>query len=76
MSFQGWVQVDAIGVKAPTVQPGDLVGTFTQHQNTEGITIERKESEARESATRRDHDLREPTNNIPRTIQLAAFFIF
>jgi len=58
------------------VQPGDLVGTFTQHQNTEGITIERKESEARESATRRGHDLREPTNNIPRTIQLAAFFIF
>src|ERR1700743_2348216 len=50
--------MDAVGVKAPTVQPGDLVGSFAQHRNTEGATIERKKSEARESATRRGHDLR------------------
>jgi hypothetical protein len=50
--------MDAVGVKAPTVKLGDLVGTFAQYQNTEGVTIERKESEARARATRRSHDLR------------------
>jgi hypothetical protein len=49
--------MDSVGVKFPTIQLGDLVGSFVQHQNMEGVTIERKESEARVSATRRSHDL-------------------
>jgi hypothetical protein len=44
--------MDAVGVKAPAIDPGDFVGAFAQHQSAESIAIERKKHELRESATR------------------------
>jgi hypothetical protein len=48
--------MNSVGVKAPAIHLRDLV--FVQQQNTESVTIKRKESEARKSATGRFHDLR------------------
>ncbi len=40
------IQMNAVRVKAPTIHLGDLIGTFVQGQNTEGVTIKREESKA------------------------------
>jgi hypothetical protein len=50
--------MNAVGVKAPAIHLGHLIRTLVQHEDAEGVTIERKESKARESATGRFHDLR------------------
>src|SRR6202011_1661297 len=52
------VEMNAVGVKAPAIHLGNLIRTLVQHQNTESVTIKRKESEGRKGATRRFHDLR------------------
>jgi hypothetical protein len=51
------VQMNTVGVKAPAIHLGDLVGTLFQHKNAKGVMIERKKSKAREGTTRRRQDL-------------------
>jgi transketolase C-terminal domain/subunit len=33
------IEMNAVGVKAPTIDPGDFVGAFAQHQSAESIAI-------------------------------------
>jgi hypothetical protein len=46
------IEMNAVGVKVPAIDPGDFVRAFAQHQCAESIAIERKKPELRESATR------------------------
>jgi len=46
------IEVDAVRVKAPAIDPGDFVRALAQHQSAKSITIERKKRKLRESATR------------------------
>src|ERR1700758_284082 len=39
------VQVDTVGVKAPAIRLGDLVGALAQQEDAEGIAVEGKKSE-------------------------------
>ena len=39
------IEMDAVAVKAPAIDPGDFVGALVQHQSAESIAIERKKPE-------------------------------
>jgi hypothetical protein len=49
--------MNAVRVNTPAVQKGDLAQALSHDKNTEVVTIERQESEAREGATAQCYDL-------------------